>query len=150
LKQRLLTKEAKAQQRREREISKLQAKLAKQEDHARRVQERKRMLGKMSNEDLRLSWGGEKELPGIETIEIEREQMNGNNRNFDEDFPVGMTRPSTAVGGTNGPFDADSEHVRGSSSASLNTGSRGGSGRSVGEGKEAEGGRVIPVVGLAR
>ena len=114
------------------------------------------MLGKMSNEDLRLSWGGEKELPGIENIEIEREQMNGSNRNFDEDYPVGMTRPSTAVGGSgfgflnkyDKPFDADSG--RGSSSASLNTGSRGGSGRSVGEAKEGEGVRVVPVVGEAR
>ncbi|KAI8928296.1 hypothetical protein BC831DRAFT_449349 [Entophlyctis helioformis] len=63
LKRRLLEKEAAAALNRQREIEKLQAKLARQEEHARRVQERKRALGGGgSNEDLRLSWGGEKGL----------------------------------------------------------------------------------------
>jgi hypothetical protein len=44
---------------REREITKLQKKLAKQEEHAKMVLERKKKMGHGSNEELRLSWGGE-------------------------------------------------------------------------------------------
>ena len=59
LKQKLLEKEAQAAQNRAREIEKLQSKLARQDEHAKRVQQRKRALGRLSNEDLNLSWGGE-------------------------------------------------------------------------------------------
>ncbi|KAI8848391.1 hypothetical protein BC829DRAFT_443889 [Chytridium lagenaria] len=59
LKRRLLEKEALASTNRAREITKLQTKLARQDEHLRRVQERKRALGRLSNEDLNLSWGGE-------------------------------------------------------------------------------------------
>ncbi|KAJ3069449.1 hypothetical protein HDU98_007478 [Podochytrium sp. JEL0797] len=61
LKNRLLEKEARAASRRARELLKLQTKLAKQEEHAKQVQERKKKLGKHSNEALNLSWGGEEE-----------------------------------------------------------------------------------------
>ncbi|KAJ3280642.1 hypothetical protein HDU76_009122 [Blyttiomyces sp. JEL0837] len=59
LKRRLLEKEAQATQNRLREIEKLQLKLARQEEHARRVKDRKRAMGRLSNENLNLSWGGE-------------------------------------------------------------------------------------------
>ncbi|KAJ3261542.1 hypothetical protein HK103_005380 [Boothiomyces macroporosus] len=62
LKLRLLEKEQAAKINRDREISKLQLKLARQEEHARKVLERKKALGAGSNEELRLSWGGEKGL----------------------------------------------------------------------------------------
>lgn len=59
LKKRLEEKEIAAKANRDREIKKLQMKLAKQEEHAKKVLERKRALGALSNEELRLSWGGE-------------------------------------------------------------------------------------------
>ncbi|KAJ3274484.1 hypothetical protein HDV01_002612 [Terramyces sp. JEL0728] len=62
LKLRLLEKEQAAKINRDREISKLQLKLARQEEHARKVLERKKALGAGSNDELRLSWGGEKGL----------------------------------------------------------------------------------------
>ncbi|KAJ3339558.1 hypothetical protein HDU91_000995 [Kappamyces sp. JEL0680] len=68
LKARLHEKELAAQLNREREISKLQEKLARQEQRARKVLERKRALGHgASNEDLHLSWGGEKGLAEMDT-----------------------------------------------------------------------------------
>jgi len=67
LKIRLQEKEAAAKLNREREINKLQLKLARQEEHARKVLERKKALGGGSHDELRLSWGGEKGLaePGL-------------------------------------------------------------------------------------
>ncbi|KAJ3107392.1 hypothetical protein HDU97_004274 [Phlyctochytrium planicorne] len=65
LKRRLQEKEAHASENRKREITKLQSKLARQDEHARKVQERKRALGRLSNEDLNMSWGGE---DGLETL----------------------------------------------------------------------------------
>ncbi|KAI8896493.1 hypothetical protein BC833DRAFT_597328 [Globomyces pollinis-pini] len=62
LKIRLQEKEQAAKLNRDREINKLQLKLARQEEHARKVLERKKALGAGSNEELRLSWGGEKGL----------------------------------------------------------------------------------------
>lgn len=66
LKQRLKEKEEAAAQNRQREIERLQAKLARQEEHAKRVQERKKAMGgsggndnESSNDEIRLSWGGE-------------------------------------------------------------------------------------------
>ncbi|KAJ3245484.1 hypothetical protein HK104_007955, partial [Borealophlyctis nickersoniae] len=60
LKQRLLEKDAQAAQNRAKELSKLQAKLARQEERAKRVLERKRAMGRnASSEEMRLSWGGE-------------------------------------------------------------------------------------------
>lgn len=54
-------REVAAQFNREREINKLQLKLARQEEHARKVLERKRAMGG-ANDEMRLSWGGEKGL----------------------------------------------------------------------------------------
>lgn len=60
LKQRLLEKITQADINRQKEMEKLSQKLAKQEEHARRVLERKRQLGSMNvDEELRLSVGGE-------------------------------------------------------------------------------------------
>jgi hypothetical protein len=59
LKKKLLEKEAQAAKNRLREIEKLQSKLAKQEERAKKVQERKKQLGRGSNDELNLSWGGE-------------------------------------------------------------------------------------------
>ncbi|KAJ3045935.1 hypothetical protein HDV00_006201 [Rhizophlyctis rosea] len=156
LKQRLLTKETLATQRRARELEKLQAKLAKQEAHARKVQERKRMLGKGSNEDLRLSWGGEKEFPvmgggGSESDEGGMTRPTTRGRIFDEDEPVvGATRPATAVDlegeGVGFGFGAKGEGYKPFDADSGKGSSRGGSGRSVlggfGEGGEV---RVVNV-----
>ena len=58
LKMRLHEREVAAQQNREKEITKLQLKLARQEAHARKVLERKRAMGGEDGE-LRLSYGGE-------------------------------------------------------------------------------------------
>ncbi|KAJ3332614.1 hypothetical protein HDU76_013656 [Blyttiomyces sp. JEL0837] len=102
LKRRLLEKEAHAAQNRLREIEKLQSKLAKQEEHAKRVKDRKKALGRLSNENLNLSWGGEDDLDGA-------------------------TAAAAAAGDK---FDVDSG--KGSSAASLSNGSRSGSGRSTG------------------
>jgi hypothetical protein len=65
-------KEALAKLNRERKINRLHQKLAKQEEHARRVLERKRMLGGKSNEDLRLSVGGEVDLEAVESATDEK------------------------------------------------------------------------------
>lgn len=58
LKIRLHEREVAAKINREREITKLQLKLSRQEEHARKVLERKRALGGEDSE-LRLSYGGE-------------------------------------------------------------------------------------------
>ncbi|KAI8855323.1 hypothetical protein BC829DRAFT_378595 [Chytridium lagenaria] len=71
LKQRLIEKEAAASENRAREISRMQSKLARQDEHARRVLQRKRALGRLSTEDLNLSWGGE---DGLETLELSLEE----------------------------------------------------------------------------
>lgn len=63
IKIKLLQKEAAAFANREKEIKKIQQKLAKQEAHARKVLERKKTNG-MGNEEMRLSWGGENGLAG--------------------------------------------------------------------------------------
>ncbi|KAH6585142.1 hypothetical protein BASA61_007065 [Batrachochytrium salamandrivorans] len=65
LKRRMREREIAATLNRQREIEKLQAKLARQEQHIRRVQERKKAMGSGSNEELRLSWGGEKGLGAV-------------------------------------------------------------------------------------
>ncbi|KAI9202878.1 uncharacterized protein BJ171DRAFT_625966 [Polychytrium aggregatum] len=106
LKRRLLNKEAQAAHNRQREIEKLQAKLALQDQHARMVQERKRKMGRASNEDLNLSWGGENGLADV------------------------LTTQQSLVKELQRLDDADSG--KGSSSASLSYGqSRSGSGRST-------------------
>ncbi|KAJ3103048.1 hypothetical protein HDU97_010404 [Phlyctochytrium planicorne] len=107
LKRRLQEKEAHASENRKREINKLQSKLARQDEHARKVQERKKALGRLSNEDLNLSWGGE---DGLETLVLKGEEMKkkkGHKLDFDE-------------------IDSG----KGSSAVSLSLGSRSGSGRS--------------------
>ncbi|KAJ3413425.1 hypothetical protein HDV05_008066 [Chytridiales sp. JEL 0842] len=58
LKKKLLEKEAQAAMNRLREIEKVQSKLAKQEERAKKVLERKKMLGQ-GEDELNLSWGGE-------------------------------------------------------------------------------------------
>ncbi|KAI9098098.1 hypothetical protein DFS34DRAFT_685608 [Phlyctochytrium arcticum] len=55
LKQRLIEKEFQAEKNRQRELAKLQSKLARMDEHVRRVQERKRFLEQGSAEDLSLS-----------------------------------------------------------------------------------------------
>ncbi|KAI8802652.1 hypothetical protein BJ742DRAFT_832215 [Cladochytrium replicatum] len=104
LKQRMLEKEQQVAQNRIREMEKLQAKLARQEVHARQVQERKRNLGRLSNEDLNVSWGGEMGLS---------DALKG----------AGAVIPAVAKSADSG---------KGSSSVSLSLGSRSGSGRSNG------------------
>lgn len=59
LKQRLQEKEEAAKLNREREINKMQQKLARQEERARKVLERKKKMGASSSENLRLSWGSD-------------------------------------------------------------------------------------------
>ncbi|KAJ3085488.1 hypothetical protein HDU96_005385 [Phlyctochytrium bullatum] len=112
LKRRLLEKEAHAKENRAREISKLQSKLAKHDEKARRVQERKRALGRASNEDLNLSWGGE---DGLETVVLDAKDA--------------YLRPKTSP--HSGEYD-EIDSGKGSSAVSLSLGSRSGSGRSVG------------------
>ncbi|KAI8802131.1 hypothetical protein BJ742DRAFT_858713 [Cladochytrium replicatum] len=104
LKQRMLEKEQQVAQNRIRGMEKLQAKLARQEVHARQVQERKRNLGRLSNEDLNVSWGGEMGLS---------DALKG----------AGAVIPAIAKSADSG---------KGSSSVSLPLGSRSGSGRSNG------------------
>ncbi|KAJ3212937.1 hypothetical protein HDU82_003420 [Entophlyctis luteolus] len=112
LKQRLLEKEARAANRRARELSKLQAKLAKQDEHAKLVQERKKKLGKMSNENLNLSWGGE------------------------EDAEKKAAFPNAANQMKHGLDEMDNDSGKGSSAVSVNNNSRSGSGRSLGFGED--------------
>ncbi|KAJ3236465.1 hypothetical protein HDU81_010760 [Chytriomyces hyalinus] len=123
LKQRLLDKEARAAARRARELLKLQTKLAKQEEHARQVQERKKKLGRLSNEDLNLSWGGEDD-----------DEEKG------KAFGVGL-RDAVGIDGIrklklqarkDEGFILDNDSGKGSSAASVNNASRSGSGRSLG------------------
>ncbi|KAL2913687.1 hypothetical protein HK105_206847 [Polyrhizophydium stewartii] len=123
LKRRLREKEEAAALNRQREIEKLQAKLARQEQHARRVQERKKALGAGSNEELRLSWGGEKGL----AAELGAGTGSGGESPDSSKGSHSVSRSSIAKD------DVDSG--KGSSSASISFGngssSRGGSGRST-------------------
>ncbi|KAI8616428.1 hypothetical protein BC830DRAFT_1167805 [Chytriomyces sp. MP71] len=116
LKQRLLEKETRATARRARELSKLQSKLAKQEEHAKLVQERKKKLGKHSNEDLNLSWGGEEDDPKSRVLLAEAVGIDGI-------MKMKMARKDDLL---------DSDSGKGSSAASVTNGSRSGSGRSLG------------------
>ncbi|KAJ3073312.1 hypothetical protein HK102_006031, partial [Quaeritorhiza haematococci] len=153
LKRKLLEKEAHAAQNRAREMSKLQAKLARQEQHARRVQERKRALGKGSNEHLNVSWGGENDggLSDLDlamaAVTLRRESTSSigakntagaNNNNNKHSFVLGgQVVPNVYGSGVGvrsfaGKMISDVDSGKGSSSASLSFGneSRRGSGRS--------------------
>lgn len=77
LKAKLQEKEAAAKLNREREINKLQIKLARQEEHARKVLERKRALGG-ENGELRLSWGGETGLCEVQDSKISLDSIDKN------------------------------------------------------------------------
>ncbi|KAJ3228892.1 hypothetical protein HDU78_009496 [Chytriomyces hyalinus] len=124
LKQRLLDKEARAAARRARELLKLQNKLAKQEEHARQVQERKKKLGRLSNEALNLSWGGEEE------DEVEKAKAYGAALR-DAVGIDGIMKMKLQARKDEG-LVLDNDSGKGSSAASVNNGSRSGSGRSLG------------------
>ncbi|KAJ3233572.1 hypothetical protein HDU81_002128 [Chytriomyces hyalinus] len=123
LKQRLLDKEARAAARRARELLKLQNKLAKQEQHARQVQERKKKLGRLSNEALNLSWGGEED-------EVEKGKAYGSALR-DAVGIDGIMKMKLQARKDEG-LVLDNDSGKGSSAASVNNGSRSGSGRSLG------------------
>ncbi|KAI9352093.1 hypothetical protein BDR26DRAFT_1003123 [Obelidium mucronatum] len=122
LKQRLLEKEARAATRRARELLKLQNKLAKQEEHAKKVQERKKKLGKLSNEDLNLSWGGEEEGD----VEAAKKKAFGQKLQdavgIDGLMKMKLARKEDVL---------DNDSGKGSSAPTV-SGSRSGSGRSLG------------------
>ncbi|KAJ3412819.1 hypothetical protein HDV05_000225 [Chytridiales sp. JEL 0842] len=109
LKKRLLEKEAQAAKNRLREIEKLQSKLAKQEEHARQVLERKRAMGRMSNEDLSLSWGGEES--GLEIVEAAANKLLGVKEMKDTDSGKGssMGGSRTGSGRSTGAVDITGE-----------------------------------------
>ncbi|KAJ3294409.1 hypothetical protein HDU79_011075 [Rhizoclosmatium sp. JEL0117] len=121
LKQRLLEKEARAATRRARELLKLQTKLAKQDEHAKQVQERKKRLGKLSAEDLNLSWGGEEE--DEETKKKLYGQKLQDAVGIDGLMKMKLARKEELL---------DNDSGKGSSAASVSNGSRSGSGRSLG------------------
>lgn len=75
LKNRLLEKETAAHQNREKEMRKLQKKLALQEEHARTVLDRKKALG--GAEGLNLSWGGEADGKGLADLDSSAESLKG-------------------------------------------------------------------------
>ena len=85
MKQRLAEKIAAAATNRQREIEKLCAKLARQEEHARRVQERKKALGGGSTEELRLSVGGENGLAmgSVGTLDKSESSLSNNESTYE-------------------------------------------------------------------
>ncbi|KAJ3242855.1 hypothetical protein HDU78_001114 [Chytriomyces hyalinus] len=123
LKQRLLDKEARAAARRARELLKLQNKLAKQEEHARQVQERKKKLGRLSNEDLNLSWGGE---------EDDDEKGKAFGVALREAVGIDGIRKMKLQARKDEGLILDNDSGKGSSAASVSNASRSGSGRSLG------------------
>ncbi|KAJ3138482.1 hypothetical protein HK100_012622 [Physocladia obscura] len=124
LKQRLLEKEAQATARRAKELLKLQNKLAKQEEHARQVQERKKKLGKLSNENLNLSWGGEDDQAKAKNVNFEKQLEEATTIGIDGLLKLKMTNRKLD--------EVDNDSGNGSSAVSVNNGSRSGSGRSLG------------------
>jgi hypothetical protein len=101
LKRRLQEKELAAKLNREREIKKLQQKLAKQEEHAKKVLERKKALGAGSNEDLHLTWGGETEM------------------NSDENSEIGLAGSRTGSGRSNATASTDTTDVGDNQESSI-------------------------------
>ncbi|XJO75351.1 hypothetical protein BDV3_006046 [Batrachochytrium dendrobatidis] len=127
LKRRIKEREIAAALNRQREIEKLQAKLARQEQHARRVQERKRAMGAGSNEELRLSWGGEKELNSNynSSQKLDRDSRSGSLRSSEKDKPYISKGEQSAIGKGSHSLSENSTHggisTRGSSGRSTIT-----------------------------
>ncbi|KAJ3161251.1 hypothetical protein HK101_000835, partial [Irineochytrium annulatum] len=137
LRQRLLEKELLASENRAKAHLQLQSKLARHEERAKRVQERKRALGRLSGEDLNLSWGGE---DGVETVVLGVRDEDGGVVHVVEAPDVVGVVPRHAAVGKRGLLDDDLDSGMGSSTVSLSVGgSRSGSGRSTGTNGE-EGG----------
>jgi hypothetical protein len=130
LKQNLLEKEAKAAANRAKELDKIQSKLARAEEHARKVQERKKALGRASSENLNLSWGGEAEVEeGGETVGVEPVVSGVRRSLHGEDTVVPLKETKKSDSGK--VFDTDS-----------GIGSRSTSGRSV---KDERGNEILTI-----
>ncbi|KAI9005913.1 hypothetical protein BC832DRAFT_458010 [Gaertneriomyces semiglobifer] len=122
LKQRLQEKEEQAEKNRQRELAKLQAKLAKMDRQVRRVQERKRILETESTEDVTEGWDVEH---GLSTGSLfEKSSLEGKGNSLDDFF-----RDSSKVNAVKSGSAKSTDSGRGSSSASLES-SRGSSGKS--------------------
>lgn len=102
LKMRLHEREVAAQQNREKEITKLQLKLARQEEHARKVLERKRAMGGEDGE-LRLSYGGE-DGKGLAELadEAESRQNSSSTTSSSENLKVDSGKGNGASRGSSG------------------------------------------------
>lgn len=114
LKMRLKEREVAAKINREREITKLQLKLARQEEHARKVLERKKAMGGEDGE-LRLSYGGE-DGKGLAQLAADSASLELKEEDGDEGFKNGASRGSSGRSQTTDTTEVE----RDSTSAAAN------------------------------